>query len=313
MRLLNTRTIELVEFTPDCIPEYAILSHTWEQGEVLFADLQHRTEKTKPAWPKVQSACAQAWADGFGWIWIDTCCIDKSSSAELSEAINSMFTSYASAAVCYAYLSDVRVWFTRGWTLQELLAPFEVVFFSRDRVRFGERSSMARILSHVTQINYKILTHTLPLNSMSIAQRMSWVARRQTTRPEDMAYCLMGIFSVNMPILYGEGGERAFLRLQEEIMKYSEGQTIFAWTDKSAHPSDRYGLLAPSPACFADSQDIIAWKQEMDSSPYAMTNRGLPLYLKPLSKFGNRYVRVDIGSLVEAKIRGLLACGPVQT
>ncbi|KAE8365217.1 HET-domain-containing protein [Aspergillus caelatus] len=234
MRLLSTHKIELVEFPPDRIPDYAILSHTWGEEEILFTDMQNHTGHTKSSWSKVQGACAQARADGFGYIWIDTCCIDKSSSAELSEAINSMFTWYANAAVCYAYLSDVIVhnkvelgltefeqsrWFTHGWTLQELLAPSEVVFFSKDWVRFGERCSLAPRLTNITRIDEAVLSRELPGFEKSIAQRMSWAARRQTTRPEDMAYCLMGIFSVNMPMLYGEGGGKAFLRLQEEIMK----------------------------------------------------------------------------------------------
>ncbi|KAE8131107.1 heterokaryon incompatibility protein-domain-containing protein [Aspergillus pseudotamarii] len=294
MHLLSTYTIELVEFPPDRIPDYAILSHTWEEEEVLFTDMQHHTGRTKSAWSKVQGACAQARADGFGYIWIDTCCIDKSSSAELTEAINSMFTWYANAAVCYAYLSDVIVhtkvdldltefeqsrWFTRGWTLQELLAPSEVMFFSRDWVRFGERSSLAYRLMNITRIDEAVLSRELPVFEKSIAQRMSWAARRQTTRPEDMAYCLMGIFTVNMPMLYGEGGEKAFLRLQEEIMKHSDDHTIFAWTDKSASPDDLHGLLASSPAHFVDSQDVIAYQQWEPTPPYAMTNRGLRIDL----------------------------------
>lgn len=304
MRLLRTRSLELVEFTPDRIPPYAILSHTWGEEEVLFTNMQNCTGKTRSAWSKVQGACAQARADGFDYIWIDTCCIDKSSSAELSEAINSMFTWYANAEVCYAYLSDVTMseghsgaevntaefeqsrWFTRGWTLQELLAPSEVVFFSRDWVHFGERSSLANWLMDITRIDeavlrnkVRLLERSRPLFQRSIAQRMSWAARRQTTRPEDMAYCLMGIFSVNMPMLYGEGGEKAFFRLQEEIMKQSDDQTIFAWTNKTAPKSSLSGLLATTPAHFEDSQDIIAYQHWEPTPPYAMTNRGLRIDL----------------------------------
>ncbi|KAE8316897.1 heterokaryon incompatibility protein-domain-containing protein [Aspergillus transmontanensis] len=266
--------------------------------------MQHHRGQTKSSWPKVQGACAQARTDGFDYVWVDTCCIDKSSSAELSEAINSMFTWYANAEVCYAYLSDVTVreghsgaevntaefeqskWFTRGWTLQELLAPSEVVFFSRDWVRFGERSSLANWLMDITRIDeavlrnkVRLLERSRPLFQRSIAQRMSWAARRQTTRPEDMAYCLVGIFSVNMPMLYGEGGKKAFLRLQEEIMKQSDDQTIFAWTNKRAPPYSLSGLLATTPAHFEDSQDIIAYQQWEPTPPYAMTNRGLRIDL----------------------------------
>ncbi|GMF71423.1 unnamed protein product [Aspergillus oryzae var. brunneus] len=337
MRLLRTRTLELVEFTPDRIPPYAILSHTWGEEEVLFTNMQNRTGQKRSAWSKVQGACAQARADGFDYIWIDTCCIDKSSSAELSEAINSMFTWYANAEVCYAYLSDVTMreghsgaevntaefeqsrWFTRGWTLQELLAPSEVVFFSRDWVHFGERSSLANWLMDITRIDEAVLR-----NKVRLLER------------KDMAYCLMGIFSVNMPMLYGEGGEKAFLRLQEEIMKQSDDQTIFAWTNKRAPEYSLGGLLATTPAHFEDSQDIIAYQQWEPTPPYAMTNRGLridlPLHdimqgrrgrdfiallrcgvsqdikgqtgykflaicLTRLSLFDNRYARRDVGLL----------------
>ncbi|KAE8329169.1 heterokaryon incompatibility protein-domain-containing protein [Aspergillus sergii] len=403
MRLLRTHPIELVEFTPDRIPDYAILSHTWGEEEVLFTNMQNCTGQTRSAWSKVQGACAQARADGFDYIWIDTCCIDKSSSAELSEAINSMFTWYANAAICYAYLSDVTMseghsgaevntaefersrWFTRGWTLQELLAPSEVVFFSRDWVRFGKRSSLANWLMYITRIDKAVLggevplferstaqrmswaarrqitrpedmpyclmditrideavlSRKVPLFERSIAQRMSWAARRQTTRPEDMAYCLMGIFSVNMPMLYGEGGEKAFLRLQEEIMKQSDDQTIFAWTNKRAPEYSLSGLLATTPAHFEHSQDIIAYQQWEPTPPYAMTNRGLridlPLHdltpdipghdiiallrcgvsedikgqtgykflaigLTRISNFDNRYARRDLGSLFRKSV-----------
>ncbi|KAB8215203.1 heterokaryon incompatibility protein-domain-containing protein [Aspergillus novoparasiticus] len=320
MRLLRTHPIELVEFTPDRIPDYAILSHTWGEDEVLFTDMQHHTGQTKSAWSKVQGACAQARADGFAYIWIDTCCIDKSSSAELSEAINSMFTWYANAAVCYAYIFDVTAtpghygleldtsefeksrWFTRGWTLQELLAPSEVVFFSQGWVRFGERSSLAHKLMSITRIDEAILSRELPLFERSIAQRMSWAARRQTTRPEDMAYCLMGIFSVNMPMLYGEGGEKAFLRLQEEIMKQSDDHTIFAWTDKSAPADLLHGLLASSPAHFANSQNMVPYQQLEPTPPYAMTNRGLRIDLSLNLRNSARQPR---GSLILA----VLHCG----
>lgn len=328
MRLLRTRTLELVEFTPDRIPPYAILSHTWGEEEVLFTNMQNRTGQKRSAWSKVQGACAQARVDGFDYIWIDTCCIDKSSSAELSEAINSMFTWYANAEVCYAYLSDVTMreghsgaevntaefeqsrWFTRGWTLQELLAPSEVMFFSRDWVHFGERSSLANWLMDITRIDeavlrnkVRLLERSRPLFQRSIAQRMSWAARRQTTRPEDMAYCLMGIFSVKMPMLYGEGGEKAFLRLQEEIMKQSDDQTIFAWTNKRAPEYSLGGLLATTPAHFEDSQDIIAYQQWEPTPPYAMTNRGLRIDL-PL--------HCPTRERRETNIIALLRCGVSQ-
>ncbi|KAH7364549.1 hypothetical protein BKA65DRAFT_371585, partial [Rhexocercosporidium sp. MPI-PUGE-AT-0058] len=173
----------------------------------------------------------QALSDGWEWVWIDSCCIDKTSSAELSEAINSMFRWYREAQVCYAYLSDVpggsdwetrqqsnsafrkSQWFTRGWTLQELLAPEMVVFFDADWEDIGTKNSMQALLSSITGIdNFK--DYALAC----IAKKMSWASNRETTREEDKAYCLMGLFAVNMPPLYGEG-MAAFYRLQIEILK----------------------------------------------------------------------------------------------
>lgn len=144
MQLLNLHTFRLTTFYDQDVPDYAILSHTWEDEEILYADICDQ-EKPLPQHKKgvykFKRSCYQAACDGFDWIWIDTCCIDKSSSAELSEAINSMFRWYSDSDICYAYISDVITadvesvrfgnsrWFTRGWTLQELIAPKNVVFF----------------------------------------------------------------------------------------------------------------------------------------------------------------------------------------
>ncbi|KAF2166495.1 hypothetical protein M409DRAFT_36723, partial [Zasmidium cellare ATCC 36951] len=196
-------------------------------------------------WKKVRLSCRQALADSIDYIWIDTCCIDKASSAELSEAINSMFRWYEKAAVCYAYMSDVLKppdgvdgasrqpfeqsrWFTRGWTLQELIAPSKVMFYDCHWNCLGEKSALADSIYKITNIPLSILRQNQPLNDASIAMRMSWAAKRQTTRIEDEAYCLLGIFDVNMPMLYGEGS-KAFSRLQYEILQSSDDQTIFAW------------------------------------------------------------------------------------
>jgi Heterokaryon incompatibility protein (HET) len=229
MRLLDATTHLLHEFHGDDRPKYAILSHTWGNNEVIFEDMQLGSAKEKPSYDKVQYTCKQALADGLEWVWIDSCCIDKSSSAELSEAINSMHAWYQQAERCYAYLSDVPAevdvhlsssafaqsrWFTRGWTLQELLAPEDVTFFSQGWIEIGTKSQLTDLISTITRIDRDILAGTQSLDSASLAKRMSWAASRKTTRSEDLAYCLMGIFSVNMPMLYGEGGEKAFLRLQ---------------------------------------------------------------------------------------------------
>jgi hypothetical protein len=241
MRLINCSTKRLEEFFGDRIPPYTILSHTWGHDEVTFADLTHHPAAAtgKDGHRKIDFTCAQTLLDGYGHAWVDTCCIDKSSSAELSEAINSMFDWYAASVVCYAYLSDVSEadgeasfeesrWFTRGWTLQELLAPTNVVFFDSKWTRLGMKLEISNFLSTVTGIDIDILLGPARLQACCVAKKMSWAAHRETTRLEDAAYSLLGIFSIAMPLLYGEG-TLAFVRLQEEIIRRSSDDSIFAW------------------------------------------------------------------------------------
>ncbi|KAF5013967.1 hypothetical protein FDECE_55 [Fusarium decemcellulare] len=302
MRLLKTSTIdspsglEIVDVNPNAIPPYAILSHTWTNEEVIYTDIIANTAKQRSSYHKIEYTCRQASADGYEYAWADNCCIDKRSSAELSEAINSMYEWYKGAETCYAYLTDCpgnvdkstldsgespffnSRWFTRGWTLQELVAPTNLTFFGEKWVKIGEKKTLSKQLANITGIDEDILTGTLPLGSASVAKRMSWAARRQTTRLEDVAYCLIGLFGVNMPMLYGEG-ERAFLRLQEEIMKQSDDQSLFAWVDSEADPNTHHGLLAKSPANFEYSNSILPYQDWEPRSPYSMTNRGLQIDL----------------------------------
>jgi hypothetical protein len=274
MRLLNVHTREISEFLSDTdIEPYAILSHTWRHNEeASFEDFQSLPKgllTAKKGYTKIDYCCRQAEADGYDWVWADTyvfrphvatffiycwpgsianecesCCIDKRSSAELSEAINSMFRLYKGAAVCYAYFADVQThdnsdrlhteltnsrWFTRGWTLQELLAPREMVLYTFDWQRIGSRFEFRDALSKITSIEVEYLCGNHPLERASVSKRMSWAATRDTSRTEDIAYCLLGIFDVNMPLLYGEG-KKAFRRLQEEILKANPmDHTLFAW------------------------------------------------------------------------------------
>ena len=208
--------------------------------EVSFQDLPQEYAKQMLGYRKILSCCAQANSDGFDYVWIDTCCIDKRSSSELSEAINSMYSWYRNAEVCYAFLADVSEvedpdspnstfrnsrWFTRGWTLQELLAPSSLIFYGRDWGDIGSKGSMRDTLSQMTGIDRAALTCN-DLEAFSIATKMSWASKRETTRIEDIAYCLMGIFDVNMPTLYGEG-KNAFMRLQHMIIQSSNDHTIF--------------------------------------------------------------------------------------
>jgi Heterokaryon incompatibility protein (HET) len=291
MHLLNTSTITLSEVKSEKPPAYAILSHQWGDSEVSFQDMQDGK-----AIQRVTRCCAQAAEDGWQYVWIDSCCIDKKSSAELSEAINSMFQWYRSAQVCYAYLGDVdntrafhdSKWFTRGWTLQELLAPETMVFFAQDWVEIGTKFSLAPLISSITGIH-----NLFSFESACVAQKMSWAAKRETTRVEDRAYCLMGLFKVNMPLLYGEG-ERAFMRLQLEILRKTDDESIFAWAKqedlvfRTFNFSEYSGLLASSPTEFELSRNVQRSTFDVGSPPYSMTNKGLSI--EPLlvhSKFGD--------------------------
>lgn len=313
MRLVNTRTLLLEEFVDYEIPGYSILSHTWGKEEVTFKDMTEGLPPVEKAgYSKVTGSCRMALADGYGYIWIDTCCIDKSSSAELSEAINSMYEYYALAMRYYVYLADVdhnrstdstadlhvalrkSRWFTRGWTLQELIAPSSLSFLSStwavpgeiDALVDGECNALVDTVSSITGIEEEVfLSHQLQYSS--IAQRMSWAARRQTTRAEDSAYCLLGLFDVNMPLLYGEGRQRAFYRLQQEIIKEFSDHSIFAWRwldnpSKNSHLTyETSGLLATSLAAFADAGNIVTLRLPSPRTyTYAMTNQGLHITLR---------------------------------
>ena len=278
MRLLNTTSLLLEEFIGDNIPYYAILSHRWENEEVTFQDLREGRGPDMAGYSKITGCCRQARLDGWEYAWVDSCCIDKSSSAELSEAINSMFKWYKDSQVCYSYLSDVKErsdfadsqWFTRGWTLQELLAPEFLIFYDNNWKEIDTKPRLLRKIESITGISVE---HLVNFEDASIAQIMSWASRRRTTRIEDQAYCLMGLFGINMPPLYGEGSS-SFLRLQLEILRTSEDETIFAWTSEDSRPT---GLLARSAADFRKSSKIIRGRFIQDRAPYTMTNKGLRL------------------------------------
>ncbi|KAJ4372098.1 hypothetical protein N0V83_003871 [Neocucurbitaria cava] len=261
MRLLslnNDGEIAWREFISHNIPPYAILSHTWDSEEVTFGDLVNGSSKTKAGYRKILFFSEQAKCDGLDYFWIDTCCIDKRSSAELSEAINSMFNWYQNAERCYVYLADVSLlsdppedwvdiaknsaaidtghgslqkswkddfrtarWFRRGWTLQELIAPHSLSFFSREGRHLGNKNSLEDLIHEITGIHRGVMRGSA-LSSYTVQERLSWAEGRQTTRIEDGAYCLLGIFDINMPLLYGEG-DKAFQRIAEEIAKSTEG------------------------------------------------------------------------------------------
>ncbi|KAH7090417.1 HET domain-containing protein, partial [Paraphoma chrysanthemicola] len=291
MHLLNTSSLKLKTFLTT-IPPYAILSHTWDEDEVSFDDINKPHAATLRGYEKIKLSCTQAVLDGYEWIWIDTCCIDKKSSAELSEAINSMYMWYWDAEICYAYLSDVpgrkfveARWFTRGWTLQELLAPTVVEFYTRDPVwrRIGTKLSLACEIECATEIQKTYLLDRRTIQQACVGEKFSWASKRITTRSEDIAYCLLGLVGVNMPLLYGEGA-KAFHRLQLEIIKENTDHTIFAWEE----PSIFWGMLAPTPLWF-----IIQHNEKLhriDSLPrdlpFEMTNLGLRITLPSIELDG---------------------------
>ncbi|KAK0724900.1 heterokaryon incompatibility protein-domain-containing protein, partial [Lasiosphaeris hirsuta] len=222
---------------------YLILSHTWGDTEVSFHEAHDiRVTRQKKGFRKIESMCKAARQESYGYVWVDTCCIDKSSSAELTESINSMFRWYREADCCVVYLEDLAPgegdateeelrpcrWFTRGWTLQELIAPGEIKFVDASWTLRGTKETLFAALHNITGIDNMVLRSSYNLDRVAVARRMSWAASRETTRIEDKAYCLMGIFGVNMPLIYGER-EMAFIRLQETIAQQSDDLSLFAW------------------------------------------------------------------------------------
>jgi len=259
MRLLrcsDTGDFSLTQFGDEAIPPYAILSHTWgaDTEEVTFEDFTNGTGKDKPGYVKIRFCGEQARLDALQYFWIDTCCINKADEAEVSKAINSMFLWYRNATRCYVYLSDVSSppintndechprpwesdfrksrWFTRGWTLQELLAPCSVEFFSRQGKRLGNKSSLRQQIHEVTNISQSALQGG-PLSQFGVDERLQWIEHRQTTRKEDKAYSLLGIFNVYVLPIYSEGAASAFTRLMDELRKMQKCIQDLRLTDPS--------------------------------------------------------------------------------
>ncbi|KAH7922973.1 hypothetical protein BV22DRAFT_1130987 [Leucogyrophana mollusca] len=266
-------TREHVEKSVQSYLSYAMLSHRWGNEEPLYQDVMGRCiyemDSISPGVAKLQRFCRTATDCGFRWAWSDTCCIDKSSSSELQESINSMFLWYRNSCLTIVYLSDVEdfsrgslirsEWFRRGWTLQEMLAPRAVQFYKSDwslllgstgdvRLNHKEDPQLMSLLSDVTGIDLQSLKDFKP-GLEAVRERLRWASRRTTTKIEDMAYALLGIFDLNLPVLYGEK-EKAFTRLQEEIMKGTDDTSLFDWVGK---PSKANSCLASHPTCFASA------------------------------------------------------------
>ncbi|KAK4200959.1 putative vegetative incompatibility protein HET-E-1 [Triangularia verruculosa] len=311
MRLLNTSTLQVVEFLSEK-PQYAILSHTWGEEEVAFHDLSRPDRRTLKGWKKVERCCRLARSEGWGYVWIDTCCINKAASGELGEAINSMFRWYQEAQICYAFLEDVPPrycsdgksrpangdvtdsrWFTRGWTLQELLAPPFLAFLDSSWNIIGSRETYTPAITYATKIEQKDF-HSL--KSCSIATKFSWAASRQTTRAEDRAYSLMGFLGVYMPLLYGEG-RNAFVRLQQELIRQFNDETVLLWTTYQAslfyddpkllaryEAAGRYpgwlirrGLFAESLENFSGATGLIVRQFDKIPRHFGISNAGISL------------------------------------
>lgn len=410
MWLLTTDTHELKFFediNAQVRPRYAVLSHRWGEGEATFKEVMKARQKQTPGWMKILRCCEQAKRDGYEYVWIDTCCIDKRSSAELSEAINSMFKWYQLSQVCYAYLSDctwdgeiaqlrrgavvqlaesrfiddviwhcnyddcgailfdeveVRehlqmlhdapevnqchecqywfpstkihlghmyeheisekqfeftqsVWFQRGWTLQELLAPTDVIFYNKFWRQIGTKRELWTAIEKRTRIPRGALLGDFKhiMSTYCIAERMSWAAGRQTTRVEDRAHSLLGLFNVNMPLLYGEG-KVAFQRLQEELVRTSQDSSIFAWTEQSGefreYLDTRYGtcngMLADNPDSFANvslkgfwpAARHFSWSKEGIEDNFALFRHRFEIFAAVLGHFG----RYDVVKQIPNKV-----------
>lgn len=358
MRLLDTTTFELRLDSQEFFHAegYAILSHRWVGAEITFEEIAQYAPSLRdaggqrmksPQLDKIRGACEVARRQGFRWMWVDNCCINKSSATEEAESINSMFKWYRDARVCITYLSDVRSgvspnppeyeavidpstkksqpsekqaqsrvfqrfdrdapseWFSRGWTLQELLAPRDMDFYDTDWKYIGTKSSLAKEIQHITGMDAEYLTGARHFRKACIATKLSWAAGRTTTRVEDIAYSLFGLFSITMSPQYGEG-PRAFMRLQQELLATTEDESLFAWrmpgpaagdrydierSPEATWGSDEWGLLAPSPDWFRGCGDVTIERGPMIQRParaFHMGRQGIVIPNMPSEQF-NRY------------------------
>ena len=327
MWLIETESLKLEFFDNPEDLKYAILSHTWGSGEVSFQEMANLDiARTKPGFSKIERTCKLARDRGLRHAWVDTCCIDKSSSAELTEAINSMFRWYKASAVCFVYLSDLPPvsrwpgeryfpkieakllfskcrWFTRGWTLQELIASKDVEFYDQGWHLKGDKVSLGLQISTITGIDKVILENSDLISTIPVARRMSWASKRQTTRVEDLSYCLFGIFDVHLPLIYGEG-MKAFLRLQEAIALENNDLSLFAWTSKPDEDPGLRGIFALHPSEFQSCGALKRVTNPAISTPaFSFTNKGF--HITTRLREGIEDYLMDLQC-----IRDSLYCGP---
>ncbi|KAI1406034.1 heterokaryon incompatibility protein-domain-containing protein [Hypoxylon fuscum] len=319
MRLLDTETFELRSGDQSVFKDegYAILSHRWVGQEITFDQLANHAAELRAGQPpmtpqlaKIRGACETARRQGLKWMWIDTCCINKTSAVEETESINSMFKWYRDAKICITYLCDVRrstndlsvsrifesidsggysIWFTRGWTLQEMLAPPEMQFYDMNWKCIGTKAELAEVLQRVTGIDAAYLTGEKYFGSACIATKMSWMAARRTEREEDITYSMLGIFNIILTPRYGEGGMRAFMRLQQALLSTSTDESLFAWRMPEAGAgdtiagwaADEWGLMAASPKWFEGSRRLTTDGKRVTRhlGGFSMTQQGLQLFI----------------------------------
>jgi len=296
LELLPNRDIRLTrKLLDNAIPRYAILSHTWgdESEEVTFEDMDSGSGRGKAGYKKIKFCSEQAARDGLRYFWVDSCCIKKSSDAELSESLNSMFRWYQQAERCYVYLSDVSInkdkredenlwetweetfrecrWFTRGWTLQELLAPASVQFFSKGGSLLGDKQSLEQQIHKITGIPILALRGSA-LSQFSADHKFGWAKSRMTTREEDWAYSLLGIFEISMPVVYGEGRRNAVRRLEREIDDASKAKQCLRdlrvtdpRDDKTRIVETKGGLIPDSYHWILENGDFKQWRNDQQS------------------------------------------------
>ncbi|KAF1359346.1 HET-domain-containing protein [Lizonia empirigonia] len=277
MRLLYFDALNrliLTDFRGKLIPPYAILSHRWSDSETLIEDISNGNyTKREEGYAKLQFCAEQAAQDGLQYFWIDTCCIDRWDNSERSRAINSMFQWYQNAARCYVFLSDVSTsaatetapcsdweasfrasaWFSRGWTLQELIAPVSVEFFSREGHRIGDKASLDRLLHDITGLPLAALRNCC-LDQFSTSERRRWAENRTTTEEEDIVYCLLGVVGISMPITYGEGQENAQRRLQAEIEAVGSAPSIIPFSRNESFVGRESQLAEVEAKLFSNDQ-----------------------------------------------------------
>jgi len=257
LKFVSPGEFRLVEAATHNDLSYAMLSHTWTHGqEVTHKDLTSGAGQSKTGYEKIKFCGEQATKDGLQYFWVDTCCIDKSNSTELTTAINSMFRWYRNAKKCYVYLADVSTpgyntdiqpgqstweaafrdskWFTRGWTLQELIAPVTVEFFSKEGNRLGNKKSLEKLIHEITRIPIQALQGN-PFSDFSISEQRDWAAERQTTEEEDIVYCLLGLCEVSMLPIYGEGKEAALKRLQMTVKEFSKDSSELKYLEGTSY------------------------------------------------------------------------------